>query len=84
MSDTINKNKVIEAQADEILNLMKNVEDLERDYRKLASDSNNLLNIIDNKDLLISSLKKKIRWSMTEDMLAIVVCAVMVAIGTTL
>ncbi len=84
MSETLKKTEVIEAQADQILNLCKEVEDLKKDYKKLATNSNYLLNVIDVKDLAISHLRKKLRWSMPETMLAIVVCAVMIGIGTTL
>lgn len=75
MSETLKKTEVIEAQADQILKLCKEVGDLKNDYRKLGKDSNYLLSIIENKDIAIAGLRKKNNWSMPEIMLAIVVCS---------
>ena len=84
VKNTVTKSDIIECQEDKIINLIKEIEDLERDYRKLALDSNSLLKALDCKDLTISSLKKKLRWSMPEAILAVIVCIIMVGIGTTL
>jgi hypothetical protein len=81
MSDTLKKTEVIEAQADQILTLLKEVEDIENDYKKLADEHRLSLKVMDSKDLTIAGLRKKNNWSMPEIMLAIVVSGVFLGIG---